>query len=326
MPVPPHHAPKDHSSLLSLAHQQQELNAKLLDAALLQVLPLLPIMVHAQISQKLKLITPTALSEKHAMTLPPHHAQQDHSSLLSLAHQQQELNAMLLDAALLQVLPLLPIMVHAQISQKPKLLITPTALSEKHAMPVLPHHAPKDHSSLLSLAHQKQEKNAKLLDAALLQVLPLLPIMVHAQISHKPKLITPTALSEKHAMTLPPHHAQQDHSSLLSLAHQEQELNAMLPDAAMLQMRPPPIKVPAQNSHKPKLLTTLNALSEKHAMTLPPHHAQQEVSSSPSLAHQAPPNHAKLLDAATLLENPLPTKVPAHEHPDRLEASLRQWF
>jgi hypothetical protein len=253
------------------------------------------------------------------MLPPPQNALKDHSSLPLLAHQLLDPNAMLPDAAMLMVRPP-PIKVLAQDSLKP--LTTPTAHSEKHAMLPPPQNAPKDLSSLPLLAHQLPDLNAMLPDAAMLMVRPP-PIKVPAQDSLKP-LTTPTAHSEKHAMLPPPQNALKDLSLQPSLAHQLPDPNAMLPDAAMLMVRPPPIKVPAQDSLKKKPLTTPPAHSEKHAMLPPPQNVPKDLSLKPLLAHQLPQLNAKLPDAAMPLARPLPTEVPAHEHPDRLEASLRQ--
>jgi len=149
-------------------------------------------------------------------------------------------------------------------------------------------------------------------------------VLAHLDSLNKRPLTTPTAHSEKHATLPPPQNAKKDHSSLLSLAHQLPQLNAKLPDAAMLMVRLPPIEVIAQVSLKKRPLTTPTAHSEKHA-TLPlPQNAKKDHSSLLSLAHQLPQLNAKLPDAAMPKVKPLPTEVPALEHPDRLEASLRQ--
>jgi len=289
------------------------------DAAMVKVRPP-PIKVLAQVLLK-PLTTPTAHTEKHATLPPPQNALKDHSLLPLLAHQLPDPNAMLPDAAMVKVRPP-PIKVLAQVLLKP--LTTPTAHTEKHATLPPPQNAKQDHSLLPSLAHQKPVKNAMLPDAAMLKVSPP-PIKVLAQHSlNKRPLTTPTAHIEKHA-TLPlPQNAPKDHSSLPLLAHQLPQLNAKLPDAAMLKVSPPPIEVLAQHSLKKRPLTTPTALSEKHATLPPPQLALKDHSSLPLLAHQLPQLNAKLPDAAMPKANPLPTEVPAHEHPDRLEASLRQ--
>jgi len=203
-------------------------------------------------------------------------------------------------------------------------LTTPTAHSEKHATLPPPQNALKDLSLQPSLAHQKPEKNAMLPDAAMVRV-RLLPIKVLAQMDSLKPLTTPTAHTEKHATLPPPQNALKELSLQLLLAHQKPVKNAMLPDAAMVKVRLPPIKVLAQmDSLKKRPLTTPTAHTEKHA-TLPlPQNAKKDHSSLLSLAHQLPQLNAKLPDAAMPQVNPLLTEVPAHEHPDRLEASLRQ--
>jgi len=304
-----------------------------------------PTEVTAQLpSVKVPQTTQNALSEKHATLEPPQPVLKDHSLKPLPAHQPLPPHAKLLDAAT----PWLmvsdkpePTEVTAQLPSEKEPQTTQNALSEKHATLEPPQPVLKDHSLKPSLAHQLPPSHALLPDAAMLWLTVSEkpePTEVTAQLpSVKVPQTTQNAHSEKHAMPVPPQLAPKDHSLKPSLAHQPLPSHAMPPDAAMLWLtvsdKPEPTKETAQVPSPKRRMTpqtTQNAHSEKHATPEPPHHALKDHSLKPSPAHQPLPLHAKLLDAATpwlmVSDKPEPTEVTAHEHPDRLEASLRQWF